>query len=256
MLNRHVKALRICPTQATILSERPEGKERVLERTINENVTNSEVKGNVVILHWTKAFNLIPSVNINPGSWPFFYTGNNCPITCELTTDKKGIQEASALIIYARNMDEMSQRHLKNITWILHTSENPVYTKSLSDPNIMSQFNYLVSYRLDSDFACPEFLKPRLDTPVPFQEKRGLVIVALSHCQLVRTLYVKQLMNYIEVDSYGGCLKNKDGLTGKGGETARRAVLELQRKYKFILTFANADCDYYDKKDLYCSVCR
>ena len=104
----------------------------------------------------------------------------------------------------------------------------------------MSQFNYLVSYRLDSDFACPEFIKPVLDPPIPFKKKKGVVVLVLSHREPVRTLYVKKLMNYIQVDSYCGSLKNKNGLGG-----GRGAVRELQRNYKCSLTFPNADCDYY-----------
>ena len=37
-------------------------------------------------------------------------------------------------------------------------------------------------------------------------------MAAFSHCERVRTAYLGQLMKYIKVDSYGGCLHNKEGL--------------------------------------------
>ncbi|XP_028407901.1 alpha-(1,3)-fucosyltransferase 11-like [Dendronephthya gigantea] len=115
----------------------------------------------------------------------------------------------------------------------------------------MRQFNYLASYRLDSDFPCPRFLKPSLEPPLPFFKKTGLVIVALSHCEPVRTRYVVELMNYIDVDSYGACLKNQQWFVKREMSHGENSVMEMQRNYKFSLVFPNADCDYYMTEKIY-----
>ena len=217
----------------------------------NDTVSNGLYKRKkVVILYWSKVFGLTPPVNIGPYVWPYFYAGNNCPISCELTTDKRRVHEASALVVHARNPNELPPKIYKNLTWILHTNENPMYTPLLHNPSIMGQFNYFASYRLDSDFPCPQFLKPSLEVPVPFKEKEGLIMAVFSNCEPVRTRYLAELMKYIKVDSYGGCLRNTNKLASRG-TTAFHDVTEFQRKYKFSVVFPNADCEFYMTEKIY-----
>ena len=212
----------------------------------SKNVT----KKKVVILYWSKVFGSIPSVNINPERWPYFYAGHNCPITCELTTDKGRAKEASAFVVHARNPGEIPPKTYSHLPWILHTNENPAFTGPLRDPRFMKQFNYLASYRLDSDFPCTAFLKPSLEVPIPFKEKTGLVVAVFSHCEKVRTRYLSELMKHIKVDSYGGCLNNKKDRPKKGA-TVWHDNMELQRNYKFTIVFPNADCDFYMTEKIY-----
>ena len=119
------------------------------------------------------------------------------------------------------------------------------------DATFMGQFYYSATYRLDSDFFCPEFLKPKLDPPVPFSEKKGLVIVVYNHCEPVRTRYIAELIKHIQVDSYGKCLKNKDGLVKGNAESAGQTFVQLQGTYKFAIVFPNADCDFYLTEKIY-----
>ena len=209
-----------------------------------------KARNKIVILYCSKLFGYTPAVGKNPYQWPFFYAGHNCPITCELTTDKRRVHEASALVVHARDSGEIPPKIYKNLTWILHTNENPINAGILTVPKSMRQFNYLASYRLDSDFPCPGFLKPTLETPVPFKEKTGLVVAISSWCEVVRTRYLAQLMKYIKVDSYGKCLQNKYNRPRKGA-TLFHDNLKLQRNYKFTVVFPNSDCDFYMTKKIY-----
>ncbi|CAB4031579.1 alpha-(1,3)-fucosyltransferase 11-like [Paramuricea clavata] len=229
-------------TTMTVDKEEIIGKDNKISKSTIATSTIATKK--VVILYWSKVFSAAPRINTNPDLWPFFYAGNNCPITCELTTDKKRVGEASALVVHARNTNEIPPKIYKHLPWILHTNENPNYTPSLRDPNIMKQFNYLASYRLDADFTCSEFTKPSLDPPEPFAQKSGLVMAAFSHCETVRTRYLTELMKHIKVDSYGGCLRNKNNLVN-ATFTFRHSVTELQRNYKFSIVFPNSDCAFY-----------
>jgi len=56
-------------------------------------------------------------------------------------------------------------------------------------------------------------------------------------------------MKFVQVDSYGGCLHNKNGLTSRyrnqNGKGFRDIKSDLGRQYKFTLVFFNQDCDYF-----------
>ncbi|KAJ7385069.1 hypothetical protein OS493_017433 [Desmophyllum pertusum] len=191
--------------------------------------------------------------------WPFFYAGQpgECPVPCELSSDQSRAQEASAFVVHARPPDISNLPPIEHLApWILQTNENPVYTPALYDSRIMSQFNLLISYRLDSDFPAPIYPIPELDTPIPFHKRQGGVLAIFSKCEPVRTEYMRQLMRYIQVDSYGACLKNKDGLIAMYGKINNRYVFKdhkliLSRYYKFSLVFMNQDCDYFIDDRLY-----
>lgn len=113
-----------------------------------------------------------------------------------------------------------------------------------------------MSYRLDSDFPAPIYPMPDLSPPIPFHKRLGNILAIFSKCEPVRTEYMRQLMNYIQVDSYGACLKNKEGLIGLYGKVDNRFVFKdhkliLSRYYKFSLVFMNQDCDYFIDDRLY-----
>ena len=229
----------------------PKGSSVLVKRFASENET-IEVKRQkkIVIIYWTKLFKRPPRLS-SRYAWPFFHAGDNCPTPCELTTDKRRVHEASALVVHVKNADEIPPKIYKNLTWILNSNENPTRASKFRDATFMGQFNYSATYRLDSDFPCPSFLKPKLDPPTPFSEKKGLVIVVYSNCEPVRTRYIAELMKYIQVDSYGKCLKNKDGLVKGNVKGAGQALVQLQGTYKFAIVFPNADCDFYLTEKIY-----
>jgi len=113
----------------------------------------------------------------------------------------------------------------------------------------MSKFNLLTSYRLDYDFPQPYYPLPKLTPPLPAGDKHGLIMAVFSNCEPVRTEYMRQLMQFVQVDSYGACLKNKDDLIGiydsRNGKNFKQLKTELAKRYKFILVFFNQDCDYF-----------
>lgn len=166
---------------------------------------------------------------------------------CEVTSNKSRVTDANGFVVHARDANMLPPT--ESVPWILLTQENPVYTPVLTDRTFMSRFKLLRSYRLDSDFPDPTFFMPAIAPPVPFKDKDGLVIAAFSNCEPLRTDYMRQLMKYVQVDSYGACLKNKQGLVGiygyQNGKEFREAKTELARTYKFTLVSINQDCDYF-----------
>ena len=97
---------------------------------------------------------------------------------------------------------------------------------------------------------------PSLSKPIPFKQRLGGVLAVFSKCEVVRTEYMRQLMKYIDVHSYGACLKNREGLIGLYGQVNGKYVfkdykLVLTRFYKFSLVFMNQDCDFFVDDRLY-----
>ena len=170
-----------------------------------------------------------------------------CPVPCEVTGNKSRVTDANGFIVHARDAHMLPPT--QSVPWILLTQENPVYTPVLTNPAFMSRFKLLRSYRLDSDFPDPTFFMPEIAPPVPFKDKDGLIIAVFSNCEPVRTEYMRQLMKFVQIDSYGACLKNKQGLVEiygyQNGKEFREVKTELARKYKFTLVFFNQDCDYF-----------
>lgn len=189
--------------------------------------------------------------------WPYTYVGENCPVSCEITNNRSRAKEADAFVVHSRLTDVWDFPPFEYLApWILQNNENPVYTPALSDPRIMNKFNLLISYRLDSDFPSPIYPMPSLSEPIPFQQRLGDVLAVFSKCEVVRTEYMRQLMKFIDVHSYGACLKNKEGLIGLYGQVNGKYVfkdykLVLTRFYKFSLVFMNQDCDYFVDDRLY-----
>jgi len=175
------------------------------------------------------------------------WSKGECPVPCEITSDPSRASEADGIVIHGR--DAKVAPPVKSVPWILQIQENPVYTPLLNNANFMSKFNLLKSYRLDSDFPNPTVLLPKLTPPIPFKNKSGLVMAAFSNCERVRTEYMRQLMKFVQVDSYGSCLHNKNGLTrryrNQNGKDFRDIKSDLARQYKFTLVFFNQDCDYF-----------
>ncbi|CAB4001130.1 Hypothetical predicted protein [Paramuricea clavata] len=128
---------------------------------------------------------------------------DQCPVSCEVTSNRDRIKQAHAFIVHARDPYPLPPN--RDIPWILTTLENPVYTPVLKKPEYMSQVHLLRSYRLDSDFPTPLFKKPNLDPPVPFKNKTGRIMAAFSNCEPVRTR-VPQTINEIYPGRFLRCM--------------------------------------------------
>ncbi len=211
------------------------------EAVVEDPSTQKPPNEKIVLLFWSKLWNE-PAKRCE-GIWQKGNEHGQCPVACEVTINRSRINEAKAFIVHAR--DWRSLPPSKHIPWILTTLENPVYAPILTYTSFMSKFHLLRSYRLDSDFPTPLFKKPSLDPPVAFENKTGGIMAVFSHCEKVRTTYLKQLMKFIKVDSYGGCLHNKEGLVEQYSEDFKKLKQNLERFYKFTIVFFNQDCDYF-----------
>jgi len=133
--------------------------------------------------------------------------------------------------------------------------------ESTSNYNVMltkkKYFNYMIDYRLDSDVPIPysygffDFSKQ----PIPTKQKglggRGLAAVFISNCSArnKRLEYLKELMSYTKIDSFGMCAHNSEVFEEDEESNAWNTKMNTIRKYKFTLAFENSDDrDYVTEK--------
>ena len=116
-------------------------------------------------------------------------------------------------------------------------------------------FNYTMFYSLTSDVPIPyaEYFESS-EKPLEINEKRGhLVCAFISNCGAAngRTEYVEELMQYIKIDSYGGCLNNAQVPAEWEKHERDRTKEAVVSHYKFTLAFENSDDDDYITEKLY-----
>ena len=77
---------------------------------------------------------------------------------------------------------------------------------------VHTQFDLHSSYSLDSDipalYTMPS--ESELRRPPPSKTARKLAVFISSRCKEPRTSFVEELMQYMQIDSYGKCLHNAD----------------------------------------------
>ena len=193
-----------------------------------------------LIIFWSTFFGRQLNIEL---SWD----GNGCPVPCEVTSNRSRASEAHGFIVHARDSHMLPPT--ESVPWILLAQENPVYTPVMTNATFMSKFKLLKSYRLDSDFPTPIYPMPQLTPPLTFKGKTGVILAAFSNCEPVRTEYMRQIMKFVQVDSYGACLRNKydlvDRYSSANGKNFKQLKTELAKRYKFTLVFFNQDCDYF-----------
>ncbi|XP_075072789.1 GDP-fucose protein O-fucosyltransferase 4 [Mixophyes fleayi] len=196
----------------------------------------------------------------------------DCPLSsCMVTKDKrvKLHKRTKSIIFYGTDFRayEAPLPRLPHQTWSLFHEESPMNNYVLSHLPGIRLFNYTATFRRDSDYPLTLQWLPTIaylqHPAVSVAEKNRLrekgyapVLYMQSHCDVPsdRDRYVKELMKYIQVDSYGQCLKNRP-LPSKRLEDTSTATTEdpefmtFTARYKFHLAMENAICaDYMTEK--------
>jgi hypothetical protein len=116
----------------------------------------------------------------------------------------------------------------------------------------MKRFDYLASYNFKSTFLF-SYLSPALmdvaNRPLPkdfmkTKRKTAPILWIAKNCRATnrRELYIEKLMEYVDVHTYGECLKNHPFPKDK-------SRMELISEYKFYLAVENSNCDDYGMKN-------
>ncbi|ESO85826.1 hypothetical protein LOTGIDRAFT_195769 [Lottia gigantea] len=151
--------------------------------------------------------------------------------------------------------------------WALFHEESPLNNYILSHDVFLKLINHTATFSRHSDFPLttqniyhPHFFTERKPIPLAVKnekrkkEKLAPILYVQTHCEVPsdRDRYVAELMKYIDIDSYGECLHNKDlppHLQDPVPNYEIDEFLELISSYKFHLAFENAICkDYMTEK--------
>lgn len=146
--------------------------------------------------------------------------------------------------------------------WALLHEESPKNNWLLAYEPVISLFNYTATCSRHSNYPLVsqylesvEKVSRPVKVPTSEKSKQGLGILVYIHSDCNppsdRDAYMKELMKYVTVDSYGRCLHNKDlpehlkdPLTFDTDD-----LLDIISKYKFSIAFENAIChDYITEK--------
>ncbi|XP_073990273.1 GDP-fucose protein O-fucosyltransferase 3-like isoform X2 [Rhodnius prolixus] len=190
---------------------------------------------------------------------------------CFLTSNRKYKDDPrlKALLFYGSlfNQSDLPLERNSKLWGLLH-EESPRNTPLLSHEVILSLFNYSSTFSRFSDLPLTLQYLPSLDDLtdqkylVSFEAKSNLedklapVVYIQSDCVTPnnRDSYVYELMNHINVDSYGECLNNKKlpvSLSNPLETMMSDELLHFVSKYKFAIAFENSVCDDYITEKLW-----
>lgn len=175
-----------------------------------------------------------------------------------------------------RQMRRLKRHLYPDVRFVFLSQEPPMYTWDMSGSNTsqaidyINFFNWSMSYRRDSDVPFPyglirpksSLISTHIDRSINTNQttysigalnKNESAVVAwmVSHCSTHgrREDYVKQLKHYIAVDVYGSCGKLNCYRNPAVGDSPPECYSELERRYKFYLSFENSICtDYVTEK--------
>ncbi|KAM7353150.1 alpha-(1,3)-fucosyltransferase 10 [Cochliomyia hominivorax] len=186
---------------------------------------------------------------------------------CKFTVNRNEIDNAKAILFYGSdvNFDDFPLPRQPHHLWGLMHEESPRNIAFMSYNDWLQHFNFTSTFSRHSDLPLTTYYLPNIDnltTPaytVPIGEKsrnkdQALVLFMQSDCDTMsgRDDYVKELMNYISVDSYGACLKNKEwpeSLHKVQNDYLNKLydpqLLKFMARYKFIIAYENGVCDDY-----------
>ena len=216
--------------------------------------------------------------------WFIKHAATKCPNSvCNLSRDKSSIDRADIIVFHAPTHNREGLRFPRNVRKgsikVLFSLEQPKYAQILSDrEDIQANFDLLATYSMSHYYPgtsvpnmpltyYPLNIKPPeavLLPAKPFSEKTGYntgvnVVVFTSNCKAAgaaqRTTFVKELMKYIPVHSYGKCFNNReepempeDPSWPPQAQRRGRKVKVLSH-YKFYLAFENLEVqDYVSEK--------
>jgi glycosyltransferase involved in cell wall biosynthesis len=160
-----------------------------------------------------------------------------------ITTDRRYISEASTIIFYLPNLlQEMGSNIDKPINqiWVSWNTENENNFPWINDSSFRSLFDIKIDYHCEADIVCPYYpnvsedvMSKRLDV----SEKKNNVCMVVSnfinHNQ--RLEYIRELMEYIDIDSYGTLYNNMNIELADSV-----SIFNIYSKYKFVIVFEDS----------------
>lgn len=181
---------------------------------------------------------------------PLAYPREQVPKDILITSDQKYFNRADVVVFHLPTLefdletDLEKLEHQRWVGWTMECEENYPFIKSTE---FMSLFDYWMSYHLGADVIQPYY---KADYPEGFQQvvprsfeskKDMCMMISSQYNQSGRQEYLKELMQEIQIDSYGK-LYNNCRLKEDNGCSSKMA---LYGGYKFVIAFENACAEDY-----------
>jgi hypothetical protein len=183
---------------------------------------------------------------------PLDYPEAEIPDGYVLTTDRRLLPEAAAVVFHLPSL--RITRHLKKrpgqlwVAWSMECEAN--YPPFLSSRGFLKLFDLTMTYHLDADVVLPYFrreFQEALSAPAPekIPGKQVNAFISSGLNASGRVDYLRELMRYLDVHSYGNTLNNRS----LEHDTGRQSKLDTIAQYQFTLAFENAVApDYVTEK--------
>lgn len=140
--------------------------------------------------------------------------------------------------------------------WVFYTYDPSIVYYKLQRPDVISAFNWSMTYQLHSSFPLLFGQLRRRSPPVKDYEsiysgKRNTTAWFVSHCSTwsKREIYVERMRKLMDIHIFGLCGDRKCGLIHYRLNDSTLCLPMLSQQYKFYLAFENAFCqDYVSEK--------
>jgi hypothetical protein len=178
------------------------------------------------------------------------------PEGCELTTDRRRIAEATAVVFHIPTLRWLRPPAKRpGQIWVAWSIESEVNYPRLRDPSFMRMFDLTMTHRQESDiragyvgfYSSAVNLAQTLRQPPKPKDQEHMVAAFISSRfnQSGRLEYTRELMRYLKIDSFGKFMRNQR----LRDDRWRPTKLEVIARYKFTLAFENAIApDYVTEK--------
>ncbi|XP_065890111.1 glycoprotein 3-alpha-L-fucosyltransferase A-like [Dysidea avara] len=181
---------------------------------------------------------------------------NGQRVYCNFTADVNYFRTADVLYIRECFSYCMSPAYSDQLT--IRYNRGPEKRECCGPQNIKLS-DIRVSYTLESTIPFPFMCWPDIQQPVldalhlPPPKGRHGIAMFVTDCIEWRLRYLKELMKYIHINSFGKCLHNtEDGVSRHRGTDLYKPKKQetiLRYKYKFLLTFeSTVIVDYVSEK--------
>jgi len=181
-----------------------------------------------------------------------------CALPCHFTADRSHWEQADYLVLLGPVVPDdrhaLPEHKPPHQRWVLYTAESYVNTPALQRTHLMRHIDLVVSTdRRRSHVTaryCPEphFFEQIATAPLPRKDDATAPLVWFaSNCDQspqapLRTAFVRELMQHIEVHSYGGCLHNRELSAEARAQGDRDSqVVHTARNYRFYLALENSE---------------
>lgn len=178
---------------------------------------------------------------------PLATEGANLPAGWTITTDHRYLSEAAAVVFHIPSLGRLPEvAKPPGQVWVAWSMEAEANYPRLANPEFMRRFDLTMTYRLNADIPIPyncfygspaDFIQALRQPPrSKSRDRLAALFISSPFNRSGRLDYVKELMDCMEIHSYGRQLQNRT-LTPDHGQTSK---LETIASYHFTLALENA----------------